>query len=117
MFRTIAFNGITIERKVTSSSTNASPSTNANTIGACDFIESLKSRELAVMPVTCASAPCTRPIVDGITVPRSVLERTVRRVVGARAGERDQHASGAARRADVDADRLLHLAGRERARA
>ena len=48
MFSTIALIGMTIERKVTSSSTNASPSTNANTIGACDFIESLKSREPAV---------------------------------------------------------------------
>jgi hypothetical protein len=62
---------MTIERNVTSSSTKASPNTNANTIGACDFIESLKSRDPAVNPVTCASAFSMRPIVDGMTEPRS----------------------------------------------
>ena len=34
---------------------NASERTNANTIGARDFIRSLKSFDPAVMPVTCAS--------------------------------------------------------------
>ena len=43
--------GTTIERNVTSMSRNASPSTQANTSGACDFIESLKSRDWAVHPV------------------------------------------------------------------
>ena len=42
-FSTIALSGITIERNVTSSSRNARPSTNANTIGRCDFMRSLKS--------------------------------------------------------------------------
>ena len=41
--RTIALSGITIERKVTMSRQNASPSTNANTHGARDFIWRLKS--------------------------------------------------------------------------
>jgi len=38
---TTALAGITIERKVTSSSRNAVESTNANTSGTCDFIASL----------------------------------------------------------------------------
>ena len=60
-YATIALIGMTIERNVKSSRTNPSPSSKANTIGACDFIESLKSRDPAVGPVTCASAPSTQP--------------------------------------------------------
>jgi hypothetical protein len=60
-----------IERNVTSRSRNARPSTNANTIGRCDVIESLKSFEPAVMPVTLASTPLTRSIVVGSTSSRS----------------------------------------------
>ena len=63
---------MTIERKVSSSSTKASPSTYAKTIGACAFIVSLKSLEPAVQPVTFASAPGTLPIVAGMTSWRSV---------------------------------------------
>ena len=68
---TIALIGTTIDRNVTSSSTNASPSTNANTIGRRDLIVSLKSFEPAVMPVTLTSAPGTAPIVCGTTSSRS----------------------------------------------
>ena len=53
---TIDLIGITIERKVISSSRKASPSTNANTYGIRDFIWSLKSFVPAVSPVT---ATCT----------------------------------------------------------
>jgi copper(I)-binding protein len=45
---TIAFKGITIERKVNRSRMNAATSTNPNTSGACDFIVSVKSSESAV---------------------------------------------------------------------
>ncbi len=44
----MAFSGITIERKVKSSSRKAAVSTNANTSGTCDFSVSLKSFEPAV---------------------------------------------------------------------
>ena len=53
----IALIGITIERKVRSSSRKANPSTNANTIGARDFIVLLKSTLAAVAPVTACSVP------------------------------------------------------------
>ena len=68
---TIALMGMTIERKVSSSSTNASPSTKAKTIGARAFIVSLKSLEPAVQPVTFVSVPGTLPIVAGMTSWRS----------------------------------------------
>ena len=48
----MAFNAMTIERKVAISSTNARPRTNAKTSGARLLICSLKSSEPAVMPVT-----------------------------------------------------------------
>ena len=67
MFRTIAVSGITIERNVISSSRNVTVSTNANTAGRWDFIESLKSLAPAVAPETSALAPGTPPIVAGIT--------------------------------------------------
>ena len=73
----IALSGITIERNVTSSSRNARPSTNTKTSGAWAFIESLKSMDCAVQPVTCTVTPGTRPIVAGITWLRSGLERAV----------------------------------------
>ena len=59
-------------RKVTSSSRNARPRTNANTNGRRLSILSLKSFEPAVMPVTLVSVPATLPIVAGIVVSRSV---------------------------------------------
>ena len=67
----IAVSGITIERKVTSSSTNASPSTNANTNGARDFIVLLKSSVCPATPVVWVVMPGMRPIVAGITLLRS----------------------------------------------
>ena len=57
---------------MTSRSRNARPSTKANTIGRWAVIESLKSFEPAVMPVTSASTPPTLPIVAGMTSSRSV---------------------------------------------
>src|SRR5262249_3848370 len=48
----IALIGITIERNVSSSNTNASPRTNANTIGARDLLLELKSAFPADSPVT-----------------------------------------------------------------
>ena len=51
---------------------NASPSTNANTIGRRAFMTSLKSFEPAVMPVTLTSVPLTFPIVCGMTSSRSL---------------------------------------------
>ena len=63
--------GITIERKVTSSSRNASPSTHTNTSGAWDFIELLKSTEVPVSPMVFTVTPGTLPIVAGMTLLRS----------------------------------------------
>ena len=51
---------------MTSSSRNASPSTNANTQKMRDSIRELKSSVPAVMPVTSALAPSTDPIVAGM---------------------------------------------------
>ena len=65
-FSTIALIGTTIDRNVTSSRMNASVRTNANTIGRCDLIASLKSFEPAVKPVTLTSASGSRPTVAGI---------------------------------------------------
>ena len=67
----IALIGMTSERNVTSSSRKAAESTNAKTSGACDFIVSLKSFELAVSPVTSAVVLGTVPTVAGIRVFRS----------------------------------------------
>ena len=80
--------GITIDRNVTSRRMNARPRTNANTIGRCDLIVSLKSFEPAVMPVTSVRTPRTRPSVCGITVVAEVGERRLRARVGAVAGHR-----------------------------
>src|SRR5436190_5578 len=75
----IAFTGMTSERKVTSSSRNAAVSTKMNTSGACDFIVSLKSFELAVSPVTSALAPGTRSTVVGMSESRSCASALLER--------------------------------------
>jgi hypothetical protein len=68
----IALVGITIVRNVNNSSRNAKPSTNANTIGARDFIVSLKSCVAAVVPVTASSVPAASVArTGGITLFRS----------------------------------------------
>ncbi len=64
---------MTIERKVSSRSRNASPRTKAKTIGARPFIVSLKSLVPAVSPVTAYSTPPTFPIVVGIRSFRRVF--------------------------------------------
>jgi hypothetical protein len=51
-FRTIALIGMTSERKVTSSRTNASVSTNANTSGARAAMSAFQSFDCAAMPDT-----------------------------------------------------------------
>ena len=67
-----ALTGMTIERNVSSSSTNARPSTNANTNGSRDFMRSLKSCVPAVTPVTAYSASGSVSATGGITWLRSV---------------------------------------------
>ena len=69
-FSTIAVAGITSERKVTSSSRNASASTNTKTHGARAFMRSLKSLDIAVLPVTDAFTPGSRSSVAGRTCSR-----------------------------------------------
>ena len=71
-FSTIVFSAMTTERKATSMSRNASPSTNANTSGALPRTASLKSFEPAVSPVTPASTPSIPPTVAGTISFRSV---------------------------------------------
>src|SRR3954451_9946683 len=66
----IALIGTTIERNVTSSRMNARLSTKANTIGRGDFIVSRKSLDMAVGPLTTASAPASLPTVAGTTSER-----------------------------------------------
>jgi hypothetical protein len=56
---------MTSERKLNSRSTNAMPSTNANTIGRCESTTALKSAVPAVWPVTPAVTPRTAPRVTG----------------------------------------------------
>jgi len=68
---TIALIGITIDLNVNSRRTNASPRTNANTIGARDRLVLLKSTFPAVSPVTATFAPPSLPTVSGMTRPRS----------------------------------------------
>jgi hypothetical protein len=64
---------MTIERKVTSSSRNASDRTNAKTIGALDFIRSLKSCVPAAMPVTyaCCTPGAEPTVASTMPPPRS----------------------------------------------
>src|SRR6266540_6999399 len=62
----IAFTAITSERNEKSNRTNANVSTNRNTNGADDFIESLKSFVNAVSPVTPDSVFGTAPSVNGM---------------------------------------------------
>src|SRR5215510_762620 len=68
---TIALTAITIDRNAASSNTKANASTNANTSGAVRCIESPKSFEIAVSPVTPASE-ATGPTVLGTSLLRSV---------------------------------------------
>jgi hypothetical protein len=63
---------MTIDRKVTSSKTNASPRTKPKTSGRRAFIVSLKSREPEVAPPTYAWAPAARPSVAGMILLRNV---------------------------------------------
>ena len=67
----IALIGMTIERKVKSSSRNAVASTNAKTTGRCDLVTSVQSFDPAEKPVTSAVVPGTLPIVEGMIVSRS----------------------------------------------
>src|SRR2546423_777563 len=70
----IALIGITIERKVTSRSRNAKPSTNAKTIGARCFIVWLKSCVLAVSPVTASCVSGGRVAsTGGVTLVRRIF--------------------------------------------
>ena len=69
---------------------NASVSTNANTIGRCDFITSLKSFEPAVKPVTATSAPCSLPDRRRDDVVAQDRERALGGRVGAGALDRER---------------------------
>ena len=69
----IALIGITIERKVTSSSRNASPNTKAKISGSLLFSLLAKSSELAASPLTLTVVPSTAPTVAGMISSRSSL--------------------------------------------
>jgi hypothetical protein len=61
MFSRIALIGITIERKVTRSSANATAKTKANTYQMREAIRSLKSTDPAVKPATPTTSPLPKP--------------------------------------------------------
>ena len=79
-FSRIALIGITIERNVTRSSTNAIAKTNANTSQMRDDISSLKSTDPAVKPATPTTSPLdTPPNTSGTTSSRSVRTASIER--------------------------------------
>ena len=112
----IALIGITIERKVRSSSRKAKPSTNANTIGAREL------HRLVEVDVGCGGAgngllgsggQCRQHGWDHLCA--QGLERLDRRRVLTFAGEREVDARDRLRLVDGDANRLVDHTGRERA--
>ena len=63
--------GITIERKVTSISRNASPNTKAKISGSRLLSWLAESADMAASPLTLTLAPSTRPTVAGMISSRS----------------------------------------------
>ena len=102
-------NGITIERNVTSSNRNAAVRTKAKTRGACDFSESVKSRESAVIPAHLGLSARDLPHRGRDQVVAQLVEGGVGLRVVAVSDHRDVDLRDRAIGADVGGDRLLEL--------